>query len=178
MDRSHLSSAAALLLACAALALTLNAVADDEAPAAGQATPATAQTDAEGPGGFVGYTGRVWAADFGITRGRCDRAAVARALSDPANATPGGAAVAALAGLELDDADRACAALALELARNGRTVTWSSGGARHALTASRDAVRGGQPCRAFVLRTTGPKPATVRGVACQPDEGVWAVAAP
>lgn len=178
METRHFASAAALLLACAALALTLNAVAADEAPGAPPEAPGTAQAAVAGPGGYVGYTGRTWSADFGVTRGRCDRAAVAKSLSDPANAAPGGSTLAALAGVELDDADRACAALALELARNGRTVAWSSGGLRHALTASRDAVRGGQPCRGFVLRTTGAKAATVRGVACQPDGGVWAVAAP
>jgi hypothetical protein len=178
MDSGHFTSAAALLLACAALALTLNAVAADVAPDDAQAVPEAPRTAVAGPGGFVGYTGRIWAADYGITRGCCDRAAVARALSDPANATPGGGALAALAGVELDDADLACAALALEVARNGCTVAWSSGGTRHAFTASRDSVRGVQPCRGFVLRTTGAKAATVRGVPCQPDGGVWSVAAP
>lgn len=197
MPSTRIATATAFLLACVALALTLNTVAQElepsmrgangpaqsgEAPA--QATQGPTAADAgqaggaqAGPGGYVGYTGRLWTTDFGISRGRCNRAAVEKALADPAAATPGNAPVAILAGLDLDDTDRACAALALELARNRRTVAWSSGSARHVLTASRDAVHDKQPCRGFVLRITGASARTVRGLACQPEAGVWSLAA-
>lgn len=119
---------------------------------------------------FMGYTGSEWSTDFGVTRGRCDRKAVQQALADPGTATPGASPVAVLAGVDLEDADRACAGQALELARNRRTVTWSAGSRKHSLSTGADAVAKGMPCRPFVLHSGG---RTTRGLACQAQRGVW-----
>jgi len=126
-------------------------------------------------GSYVGYTGVEWADDFGITRGRCSRDAVGKALADPRAATPGQSPVAVLAGVDLDDADRSCAAQALELARAGRTVRWSAGKRPVSISIGDDAVANGLPCRPFTVRTVG---RTTRGLACQAQVGVWEVTQP
>jgi hypothetical protein len=130
---------------------------------------------ARSTGPFMGYTGVEWADDFGITRGRCSREAVGKALADPRAATPGQSPVAVFAGLDLDDADRACAAHALELARHGRTVRWSAGKRQVSISIGDDAVANGLPCRPFTVRTSG---RTTRGLACQAQVGVWEVTTP
>jgi len=130
---------------------------------------------ARATGPFMGYTGVEWADDFGITRGRCSRDAVGKALADPRTATPGQSPVAVLAGVELDDADRACAAQALELARPGRTVRWSSGKRQVSISIGDDTVAKGLPCRPFTVRAGG---RTTRGLACQAQVGVWEVTKP
>lgn len=126
-------------------------------------------------GPFIGYTGVEWADDFGVTAGRCSREAVGKALADPRAATPGQSPVAVFAGIDLDDADRACAAHALELARHGRTVRWSAGKRQVSISIGDDAVANGLPCRVFTVRTGG---RTTRGLACQAQVGVWEVTKP
>jgi hypothetical protein len=130
---------------------------------------------ARATGPFVGYTGVEWADDFGITRGRCSPDAVGKALADPRTATPGQSPVAVLAGVDLGDTDRACAAQALELARHGRTVRWSSGKRQMSIFIGDDAVANGLPCRPFTVRTGS---RTLRGLACQAQVGVWEVTTP
>lgn len=121
---------------------------------------------------FMGYTGTQWAEDFGVTRGRCDRGAIAKALTDTASAQPGGARTAVLTGTDIEDADRACAAHALELARNHRTVRWTSGGHAMALSTGGDTVANGLPCRPFVLVHRGKR---TLGTACQAQPGLWEI---
>jgi len=140
-------------------------------PAALPAAAANTQSGAR----YVGYTGVEWADDFGITRGRCDRAAVTRALADPRTAVPGQSPVAVLTGVDLEDADRACAAQALELARHGRTVRWASGQRRLSISIGDDAVANGLPCRPFSVHGAG---RATRGLACQAQVGVWEVTRP
>ena len=129
-------------------------------------------SDASGGHMFMGYTGTQWSEDFGVTRGRCDRKAIAAALADPAAAQPGGARIAILSGSDLDDVDRACAAHALELARNHRTVRWTAGGHPLALSTGGDTVSNGHPCRPFVLVHRGKR---VLGIACQAQPGLWEI---
>ncbi|MFO1321699.1 MAG: hypothetical protein U1F52_18975 [Burkholderiales bacterium] len=122
---------------------------------------------------YMGYTGNRWSEDFGVTRGRCDRKGIAAALADPAAAQPGGARTAILSGSDLEeDADRACAAHALELARNHRTVRWSAGGHALALSTGGDTVSNGLPCRPFVLVHRGKR---TLGTACQAQPGLWEI---
>jgi hypothetical protein len=123
---------------------------------------------------YMGYTGTQWAMDYGITRGRCDGKAVAAALAEPA-ATPGAAAIALIAGLDLDPSDKACAAQALELLRNHRTARWNVGNGAHALTTGGDTVVNGLPCRPFVVSAKGRK---ILGTACQSQTGLWEVVRP
>ncbi len=127
-------------------------------------------------GTYIGYTGTPWARDYGVTMGKCDRAAVALALNDPANAASDQATVALLAGPAINDVDRSCAAQVLELARSHRTVTWKGSGQRFAVTPLQDAVSKGLPCRRFVLRVTGERARTVRALACQTQPGIWQLA--
>lgn len=136
------------------------------------AAPAIAE-DKTAPSGrvYMGYTGTQWAQDYGITRGRCDGKAVSAALAEPA-AAPGTAAIALIAGLDLDASDKACAAQALELLRNHRTARWNVGNGAHALTTGGDTVVNGLPCRPFVLSAKGRK---ILGTACQSQSGLWEV---
>ncbi|MCU0868322.1 MAG: hypothetical protein MUF30_01790 [Burkholderiales bacterium] len=157
---------AATMLSCApAFAETL---AVDTEPAGPAARNTTAATPAPAP--YVGYTGTLWNVDYGVMRGRCDRAAVATALGDPKAAVPGQPPVALLSGVDADGADRACAAHAIELLRNGRTVRWKGTGGTMSVTPMRDTVSGAQPCRDVVLRGLG-KPQ--RATACSTEAGVW-----
>lgn len=136
---------------------------------------ALARKDAAGPSHglmYMGYTGTQWAEDFGVTRGRCDRKAVAAALADPSAAQAGTARTAVLAGSDLEDADRACAAHALELVRNHRTVRWSAGGRAMALSTGGDTVANGLPCRPFVLFSGGKR---TLGTACQAQPRLWEI---
>ena len=135
----------------------------------------TAHADPSGKdaaAGYVGYTGHHWSHDFGVTKGRCDRSAAAAALSEASATEPGGSAVAVLSGLDLPDADRACAAHALELARNHRTIRWKTDKGSAALTTGRDMVVSGLPCRPFVLQYKGKR---ILGTACQAQGGVWEI---
>ena len=138
------------------------------------AVPATAAAPRSG-GPYMGYTGVEWADDFGITRGRCDRKAVTQALADPRTAAPGQSPVAVLTGVDLDDADRSCAAQALELARHGRTVRWASGKRQLSISIGHDATANKLPCRPFSVHGSG---RTTRGLACQAQVGVWEVTKP
>jgi hypothetical protein len=139
------------------------------------ADPALARKTTPADGTYVGYTGVIWTADYGVTRGRCDQAAIGAALADPRTATPGQSPVATLAGIDLADTDRACAAQALELARHGRTVRWKSANRSAAISIGHDTVARGMPCRPFVLNVAGK---TTRGLACQAQRGIWEVTKP
>lgn len=155
------SGTVATLVLCATLAL--------------HADPALARKTAPADATYVGYTGVIWTADYGVTRGRCDQAAIGAALADPRTATPGQSPVATLAGIDLADTDRACAAQSLELARHERAVRWTSANRSVAMSIGHDAVARGMPCRPFVLKVAGK---TTRGLACQAQPGVWEITKP
>jgi hypothetical protein len=143
--------------------LTLEA-GDTPAPA-----PA-ASTASKAPAPYVGYTGASWNVDFGVMRGRCDRAAVGAALGDPKAALPGQPPVALLSGVDADGTDRACAAHAIELVRNGRTVRWKGSAGSVTITPLRDAVSGTMPCREVSIHGLGK---LRRATACSAELGVW-----
>jgi len=170
MTRISPCAVAIFTLACA-----LPVTADNgDRPASREATAATSSRSTPAAGNYLGYTGTPWSRDYGVTKGKCERAAVVSALAGPADAASEHGALAVLAGLEIDDADRACAAHALELARNHRTVAWRGTGKRYALTPSKDVVSGGLPCRRFALRSaSGDKVKTLRALACQTRPGSW-----
>ncbi len=93
---------------------------------------------------YAGYSGRSWDDDFGVQSGRCNREDVGAVLGALAGGAIGaeagpdgagravavvvgtviGAAIGAEIGRRMDKADRSCAGHALELAREGQTVTW------------------------------------------------------
>lgn len=123
---------------------------------------------------YMGYTGTQWGEDHGITRGRCDTKAVSDVLA-ASSTDPDALRVAILSGIDLAPVDRGCAAHALELLRNHRTVRWNAGSGPHSLTTGGDTVANGLPCRPFILVTRGRK---VLGTACQAQPGVWEVLKP
>ncbi|MFA5082033.1 MAG: hypothetical protein WC474_05770 [Hydrogenophilaceae bacterium] len=117
---------------------------------------------------YMGYTGRNWDADYGITRGKCDRAAVAAALGDGHKVA---IAIVAKTGPDLDQADAACIGHALELTRVRHRVTWTGeGGVRYQVRPLAPSVHDGLPCREFEL-VMGKK--RVRQSACQREPGTW-----
>ena len=94
---------------------------------------------------YAGYSGRQWERDYGVSLGRCDRAAVGAVLGGAAGGVIGsqvgeggqrgvatvigaviGATVGAEIGRRMDQADRSCVGHALELATPGQTVTWTN----------------------------------------------------
>lgn len=156
---------------CGAAHSAESMVIDGDDARAGVATP---KTVAIAPAPYVGYTGALWNVDYGVLRGRCDRAAVSAALGDPKAALPGQPPVALLSGVDVADIDRACAAHAIELARNGRTVRWKGDGGAMSVTLLRDTVSGTLPCREIALRGLG---RMHHATVCNADPGVWQIAA-
>ncbi|MDD5364202.1 MAG: hypothetical protein PHR30_02580 [Gallionellaceae bacterium] len=117
---------------------------------------------------YMGYTGRSWDADYGITRGKCHRAAVAAALGDGHKVA---IAVVAKDAPGIDPADAACIGHALELTRVRHRVTWQGeGGVRYQVRPLAPSVHDGLPCREFEL-VTGNK--RVRQSACLREPGIW-----
>lgn len=117
---------------------------------------------------YMGYTGRKWDADYGITRGQCNRAAVAAVLAE---GKPVAIAVAGKNGPELVQADAACIGQALELTRVRHRVTWQGeGGVHYQLRPLAPSVHDGLPCREFEL-VMGKK--RLRQSACQREPGTW-----
>ena len=145
--------------------------------------------------GYRGYEGQRWPDDYGILGGRCDRAAIGTVLggvvggavgsqigrgSDRVVAIIAGAAIGAILGHEIgesmDDRDRACAGHALELARDGRRVSWrnEATGVSYVLTPA-GYVDGG--CRSFELTSSRRgKSHTSKGRACRAGDGLWNLA--
>lgn len=146
---------------------------------------------------YAGYSGRQWDQDYGVTLGRCDRAAVGAVLGGVAGGVIGheagkdsnkavatvigaviGATIGAEIGRQMDKTDRSCVGHALELAGPGQSVAWTNHntGITYRLTPTgRSDVTAG--CRPFRLTATGQFGLSEgRTVACPADDGTWNLA--
>lgn len=139
---------------------------------------------------YMGYTGKQWQDDYGVTLGKCNRDAVGAVIGGVVGgavgsqigdgtgrkiATIAGAAIGALIGAkigrDLDQKDAGCIGHALELARDGQRVTWTGdGGLRYELRPTGAATYGDKPCRDFELTVDGKR---MRQSACQREPGTW-----
>jgi surface antigen len=146
---------------------------------------------------YVGYTGKKWEKDYGVTEGKCNSAAVGAVLGGAAGAVVGsradkedrpvaiilgtaiGAVIGAKIGQSIDQSDRGCMGHSLELAGVKKTVVWtnSATGVTYRLTPTRDFTEGSQACREFTTElATGKgkkKKDKVSGVACRRGNGDW-----
>jgi surface antigen len=146
---------------------------------------------------YAGYSGRHWDKDYGVTLGRCDRAAVGAVLGGVAGGVIGhevgkdsnkavatvigaviGATIGAEIGRQMDKTDRSCVGHSLELAGPGKTVAWTNHntGITYRLTPAgrSDAATG---CRQFRLTATGGFGLSEgRTVACPANDGIWNLA--
>jgi surface antigen len=146
---------------------------------------------------YAGYSGRSWDNDYGVQSGRCDREQIGAVLGGLTGAVIGsevakggsravamvvgtviGAAIGAEIGRRMDKTDRSCMGQALELAQDGRTVTWSNAatGVTYQLTpAAQPASEDG--CRRFKLIATGDFGLSEgRTTACPSEDGLWDLA--
>lgn len=139
---------------------------------------------------YLGYAGKKWNEDYGITAGRCNRQAVGAVLGGVMGGVVGaqvgegsgkriailvgsavGAVLGAQIGRDLDAADAACIGHALELARDGRRVSWhDDAGTHYQLQPLAGFSQDGLPCRRFELVVGGK---ALRQAACQREPGVW-----
>lgn len=144
---------------------------------------------------FIGYTGRRWPADYGVTAGRCNRDEIGKLVgtASPAatkSARPATRAVAVVVGTtagtvigtqldgrELDRTERACFGHTLDLARPGSRVAWvSDGGLQFTVTAAQPFQWSGQICRDFHTEVaTGAGIRAANGKACQVGDGEWQI---
>ena len=144
---------------------------------------------------YAGYSGRQWERDYGVSLGRCDRAAVGAVLGGAAGGVIGsqvgeggqrgvatvigaviGATVGAEIGRRMDQADRSCVGHALELAQPGQTIAWTNHntGVAYQLTPADEAREPGEGCRRFRLVATGAFGLSEgRTVACAAPDGTW-----
>lgn len=142
---------------------------------------------------YLGFTGKRWNKDYGISAGRCDRVAVGAVLGGVVGGAVGsqvgsgdtrriailiGTAAGAVLGAEIArnmaPADEACLAHALELGATGRPVYWDvgSGAGRYTLTPGA-ALSGNPNCRSFTMAFSGESQGTRSGVACRSPSGEW-----
>ena len=139
---------------------------------------------------YLGYTGKQWDQDYGIVAGRCNREAVGAVLGGVIGGAIGsqigkgdgnkvaiivgtalGALIGAKAGREADQSDAACVGHALELAKDGQSVTWrDDAGTSYRIKPLKGYSQDGLPCRSFELTVAGK---TRRGDACQAQPGTW-----
>jgi surface antigen len=146
---------------------------------------------------YAGYSGLRWDRDYGVSDGRCDRAAIGAVLGGVAGGAIGaeaargeqravavvlgtviGAAIGAEIGQRMDRADRSCVGHALELAGPGQTIQWTNHntGVAYQLTPRADAGAVGG-CRKFLLIATGGFGLSEgRAVACPAPDGTWSLA--
>ncbi|MFN0299803.1 MAG: RT0821/Lpp0805 family surface protein [Burkholderiales bacterium] len=144
---------------------------------------------------FLGYTGRRWPADYGVTAGRCNRDEIgkvvgaatpvatkggrpaARAVAVVVGTTAGTVIGTQLGGRELDRTERGCFGHALDLARPGTRVAWvSDGGLQFAVTPAQPFQWSGQICRDFHTEVaTGAGIRVASGKACQVGDGEWRI---
>lgn len=144
---------------------------------------------------YVGYTGKKWDRDYGIVSGQCNRQAVGAVLGGVVGGVVGsqvgsgsgrqiailvgtvtGAVIGSQIGRDLDRADEACIAHALELAGPNKRVSWPSADGRTTfmLTPGEGFRRDGRMCREFSLRqTASSRSQTASGRACQTGNGAW-----
>jgi surface antigen len=145
---------------------------------------------------YRGYSGVQWEEDYEVSKGRCNREAIATVVGGvvggaianrvgdehPVVATVIGAALGALIGNKigekLDEADKGCVGHALEIAKPGQVVTWTNAatGVRYEMTPRADRSQNGTVCREFKLNaaTKAEKSAT-SGLACKSRAGVWQI---
>ncbi len=146
---------------------------------------------------YAGYSGRAWTDDYGVQSGRCNREAIGAVLGGLAGAAAGsevgkggeravatvvgtliGAAIGAEIGRRMDRTDRSCAGHALELARDGQSVTWANPatGVTYQLTPV-DPTSSSDGCRKFRMIATGAFGLSEgRTIACPSGDGVWDLA--
>jgi surface antigen len=145
---------------------------------------------------YVGYTGKKWEKDYGITEGKCNTAAVGAVLGGTVGGVIGsraekqdrpvaiilgtaiGAVIGAKIGESIDQSDRACMGHSLELARVKNTVVWtnSTSGVTYRLTPTRNFKQADQACREFVTELNsakGKKKDSLAAVACRRGNGEW-----
>jgi surface antigen len=143
---------------------------------------------------YAGYSGKSWNYDYGVQSGRCDRDEIGAVLGGMAGGAIGaelakdgqravatvvgtviGAAIGAEIGRRMDRTDRSCAGHALELARQGQSVTWlnPATGVTYQLTPA-DQAPSSDGCRRFRLIATGSFGLSEgRTTACPGNDGVW-----
>jgi len=146
---------------------------------------------------YAGYSGRSWNDDYGVQSGHCNREDVGAVLGGITGGAVGaeigrdgnravaivvgtviGAAIGAEIGRRMDRTDRSCAGHALELARDGQSVTWinAATGVTWQLTPVDQAVSA-DGCRKFRLIATGKFGLSEgRTTACPGDDGTWDLA--
>ena len=146
---------------------------------------------------YVGYTGKKWDRDYGVIDGRCNREAVGAVLGGVVGGAIGsqvvkgegravaivvgsvlGAAIGAKIGRELEEADRGCIGHALELAADGKPVTWVNPqtGLTYAVTPTRGFKQNGRSCREFTTAvSTKNARETVTDRACRDSDGSWQI---
>ena len=152
------------------------------------AVPAVAR--AESVPVYLGYTGKKWDRDYGVSDGRCNRQAVGALLaSEPGVRASKGKVrqVATLIGemtasaggeSRMDQQDRACVGHALELASVERSVSWTSAdsGVAYRVIPLGGFTENGRLCREFVTRVAaGGRDASVRHKACSIGDGIWQI---
>jgi surface antigen len=146
---------------------------------------------------YAGYSGRSWNDDYGVQSGHCNREDVGAVLGGITGGAVGaeigrdgsravaivvgtviGAAIGAEIGRRMDRTDRSCAGHALELARDGQSVTWMNAatGVTWQITPVDQAVSA-DGCRKFRLIATGKFGLSEgRTTACPGDDGTWDLA--
>jgi surface antigen len=146
---------------------------------------------------YVGYTGKKWDRDYGVIDGRCNREAVGAVLGGAVGGAIGsqvvkgegravaivvgsvlGAMIGAQIGRQLEEADRGCIGHALELAADGRPVTWVNPqtGLSYAVTPTRGFKQNGRSCREFTTAVTAKGAReTVTDRACRNSDGTWQI---
>ncbi|MGE5793311.1 MAG: RT0821/Lpp0805 family surface protein [Bacteroidota bacterium] len=146
---------------------------------------------------YLGYTGKKWDRDYGVVGGRCQFEAVGAVLGGVVGGAVGaqvgsgdartvaiivgsavGAVIGAKIGRALEDADRGCIGHALELAENGRPVTWANPhtGVSYAVTPTRGFKQDGQSCREFTtVATANGRKESTKGRACRDGDGRWQI---
>lgn len=144
---------------------------------------------------YVGYAGRQWPNDYGISSGRCNRDAVGTALGGIVGGAIGstvgkgdgravaiilgtviGAVIGNKIGRDLDNADRGCLGHTLELGAQNKPVTWNNAanGLNYTVTPLDGFSANGQKCRNYRLNLRG------NGIhdtssqrACLSEDGTW-----
>jgi surface antigen len=144
---------------------------------------------------YVGYTGKKWAKDYGVSAGSCNMEAVGAVLGGVVGGAVGsqagrgdgrviatvlgtviGAVIGAKVGRGMEEADRACIGHTLEIAGNNASVKWINPhtGVSYVVTPVRGYKAQGQACREFSTRASmAGKSATTQGRACRSGDGVW-----
>ena len=183
----------ALTLATLALALAAPSMSSADPP---PHAPAHGWRKKHDPN-YIGYTGKKWDRDYGVVDGRCNREAVGAVLGGVVGGAIGsqvgkgegravaivvgsvlGAVIGAKIGRELEEADRGCIGHALELAADGRPVTWvdPQTGLSYAVTPKRGFKQNGRSCREFTTAVTSKgRRETVTDRACRSGDGTWQI---